>query len=91
MCPRPISSTQATRCPSVDPTEFATVWHLIFALLRPGGHVSGQHFGDRDDWASNPDTSFQTRKDAYKRWPVPIFVAGAYVRIVTEDGQLLRS
>jgi transposase InsO family protein len=27
---------------------------------------------------------------AYKRWPVRIFVAGAYVRIVTEDGQLLR-
>ncbi len=53
--------------------KFATVSHLIFALLRPGGH------------------SFQTRKDAYKRWPVPIFVAGAYARIVTEDGQLLRS
>jgi transposase InsO family protein len=27
---------------------------------------------------------------AYKRWPVRIFVAGAYVRIVTDDGQLLR-
>jgi len=27
---------------------------------------------------------------AFKRWPVRIFVAGAYVRIVTEDGQLLR-
>lgn len=26
----------------------------------------------------------------YKRWPVRIFVAGAYVRVVTEDGQLLR-
>ena len=26
----------------------------------------------------------------YKHWPVRIFVAGAYVRIVTEDGQLLR-
>ena len=27
---------------------------------------------------------------AYKRWPVRIFVAGAYVRVVTDDGQLLR-
>ena len=27
---------------------------------------------------------------AYKRWPVRMFVAGAYVRIVTDDGQLLR-
>ncbi len=27
---------------------------------------------------------------SYKRWPVRIFVAGAYVRVVTEDGQLLR-
>ena len=27
---------------------------------------------------------------AFKRWPVRIFVASAYVRIVTEDGQLLR-
>jgi transposase InsO family protein len=26
----------------------------------------------------------------YKHWPVRIFVAGAYVRIVTDDGQLLR-
>jgi transposase InsO family protein len=26
----------------------------------------------------------------YKRWPVRIFVAGGYVRVVTEDGQLLR-
>lgn len=26
----------------------------------------------------------------YKHWPVRIFVAGAFVRVVTEDGQLLR-
>ncbi len=26
----------------------------------------------------------------YKHWPVRILVAGAYVRVVTEDGQLLR-
>jgi len=55
------SSYALTFCP---PNQFAAVWHRIVASLRPGGRFSGQLFGDRDGWATEPDMSFQTRKDA---------------------------
>ena len=50
--------------PFCPPNQFAAVWHRIVASLRPGGRFSGQLFGDRDGWATQPDMSFQTRQDA---------------------------
>ncbi len=50
--------------PFCPPTQFAAVWQRIVASLRPGGRFSGQLFGDRDGWATEPDMSFQTRRDA---------------------------
>ena len=46
------------------PNQFGAVWQRIVASLRPGGRFSGQLFGDRDGWATQPDMSFQTREDA---------------------------
>ncbi len=35
---------------------------LLDALL-PGGRISGQLFGDRDEWAFRKDMTFHTRAD----------------------------
>jgi len=50
--------------PFCPPNQFGAVWDRIVASLRPGGRFSGQLFGDRDGWATQPDMSFQTRQDA---------------------------
>jgi SAM-dependent methyltransferase len=50
--------------PFCPPNQFGAVWQRIVASLRPGGRFSGQLFGDRDGWATQPDMSFQTREDA---------------------------
>ena len=50
--------------PFCPPNQFGAVWQRIVASLRPGGRFSGQLFGDRDGWATQPDMSFQTRQDA---------------------------
>ena len=52
--------------PFCPPNQFGAVWDRIVASLRPGGRFSGQLFGDRDGWATQPDMSFQTRQDAEK-------------------------
>jgi tellurite methyltransferase len=50
--------------PFCPPNQFGAVWQRIVASLRSGGRFSGQLFGDRDGWATQPDMSFQTRQDA---------------------------
>jgi tellurite methyltransferase len=52
--------------PFCPPNQFGAIWQRIVASLRPGGRFSGQLFGDRDGWATQPDMSFQTRQDAEK-------------------------
>ena len=47
--------------PFISPTEFSRVFQSILQSLKTGGIFSGQLFGDRDDWNSNPRMTFHTR------------------------------
>ncbi|MBI1372354.1 MAG: methyltransferase domain-containing protein [Phycisphaera sp.] len=49
--------------PFVEPRHFADFWTRIVAAVRPGGRFAGQFFGDRDDWASLPGRSHQSRHE----------------------------
>lgn len=40
--------------------EFAQIWSLLAAAVRPGGLFAGQLFGDRDDWATRDDVRTHT-------------------------------
>lgn len=42
---------------------FPAVWKNIVNALRPGGRFSGQLYGDRDDWAGNPDMTHLTHSE----------------------------
>ncbi len=50
--------------PFCPPDHFANLWQTIVNAIEPGGRFAGQLFGDRDDWASIPDRSHQTRAEA---------------------------
>lgn len=50
--------------PFCPPNHFETLWATIVAALPPGARIAGQLFGDRDDWATIPDRSHQTRAQA---------------------------
>lgn len=50
--------------PFCPPDAFSLLWAQIAGSLRGDGRFSGQLFGDRDGWASEPDMSFQTRREA---------------------------
>lgn len=50
--------------PFCPPDHFAALWKTIVDAIEPGGRFAGQLFGDRDDWASIPDRSHQTRAEA---------------------------
>jgi SAM-dependent methyltransferase len=49
--------------PFVPPQAFAAVWARIVDSLRAGGRFSGQLFGERDEWRTDPRLTFQTRAD----------------------------
>lgn len=46
--------------PFCRPQSFPALWALIRSALGPGGVFVGQLFGDRDDWATNPNMTFHT-------------------------------
>lgn len=50
--------------PFCPPEHFARLWAAIVEAIEPGGRFAGQLFGDRDDWATIPDRSHQTRGQA---------------------------
>jgi SAM-dependent methyltransferase len=50
--------------PFCPPDRFEQLWEKLSSSLRAGGRFSGQLFGDRDEWASNPDLTFLTRAQA---------------------------
>lgn len=43
--------------PFCAPESFAALWSRITTSLSRGGRISGQLFGDRDEWASVPPTA----------------------------------
>lgn len=47
--------------PFCDPAAFPRVWDAIVRAIPKGGRFAGQLFGDRDEWASIPDRSHQSR------------------------------
>ena len=53
--------------PFCPPERFDDVWARVVASVRPGGRFSGQLFGDRDEWANDPELTFLTRGDALGR------------------------
>jgi tellurite methyltransferase len=50
--------------PFVQPEHFNAVWDSIGCSLKPGGIFTGQLFGDRDEWVTNSDMTFQTKEQA---------------------------
>lgn len=50
--------------PFCPPNRFDQLWEKLSSSLRAGGRFSGQLFGDRDEWASNPNLTFLTRAQA---------------------------
>ena len=49
--------------PFCPPRFFAALWGRVVASLPAGGRFSGQLFGERDEWAANPELSFHTRAE----------------------------
>ena len=49
--------------PFCEPDHFPGLWSRIVAAIRPGGRFAGQFFGKRDDWASLPKRTHQTREE----------------------------
>ncbi len=50
--------------PFCAPDVFGVVWERIVDALHRGGRFSGQLFGERDEWATGDDMTFQTRAEA---------------------------
>jgi tellurite methyltransferase len=50
--------------PFCPPAAFPRFWQMLLGALQPGGRLSGQLFGDRDEWADREDMTFQTREEA---------------------------
>jgi SAM-dependent methyltransferase len=47
--------------PFIRPTQFNRVFGAIRRSLAPAGIFAGQLFGDRDEWAGDPHTTFRSR------------------------------
>lgn len=52
--------------PFSTPQEFDRVFDAITHSLKEGGVLTGQLFGDRDEWANNPRMTFHTEAQARK-------------------------
>ncbi|UJW87559.1 class I SAM-dependent methyltransferase [Devosia sp. SL43] len=50
--------------PFIRPDVFDRVFAAILASLKPGGVLTGQFFGDRDDWVGTPNMTFQRLDEA---------------------------
>lgn len=44
--------------PFCHPDHFEKFWSVVMSALLPGGVFVGQLFGDKDDWASDPERTF---------------------------------
>jgi SAM-dependent methyltransferase len=53
--------------PLVPQKDFPRLWQNICAALRPGGRVSTQFFGPKDDWFGDPTITFHTHAEAEAR------------------------
>ena len=46
--------------PFCAPDRFGALWKAVRRALAPGGHFSGQLFGDRDEWCGNRPLTFHS-------------------------------
>jgi trans-aconitate methyltransferase len=46
--------------PFCQPSHFSVFWDKLVNALSPGGRFAGQIFGNRDEWADDPDMTFLT-------------------------------
>ena len=49
--------------PFCPPATFPRFWQMLLDALLPGGRISGQLFGDRDEWAGREDMIFHSRAE----------------------------
>ncbi|ELR69407.1 SAM-dependent methyltransferase [Fulvivirga imtechensis AK7] len=52
--------------PFCPPARFDHLWNVICKAILPGGRFSGQFFGVRDSWSSNPEMTFHTREEVHQ-------------------------
>lgn len=48
--------------PFIHPDKFDGVFRRVLEALRPGGVITGQLFGDRDEWAATDSMTFHNRE-----------------------------
>lgn len=49
--------------PFCAPASFPQLWALVVSALEPGGVFVGHLFGDRHEWAEQPDMSFHAKEE----------------------------
>jgi len=49
--------------PFCMPCDFTKCWRLITDQLAIGGRISGQFFGEKDEWATNPDLTIHSHEE----------------------------
>ncbi len=61
--PEPALVNASYALPFCLPAAFPAVWAHVVESLPPGGRFCGQLFGDRDEWASDPELTMHTREE----------------------------
>jgi len=51
--------------PFISPNQFKRVFMNMFNSLKNGGILTGQFFGDRDEWKDNPNMTFLNKEEVY--------------------------
>ena len=61
--PEPALVNASYALPFCPPAAFPAVWAHVVESLPPGGRFCGQLFGDRDEWASDPELTTHPREE----------------------------
>jgi SAM-dependent methyltransferase len=73
--------------PFCRPEYFDRLWANITASLSPGGRFAGQLFGDRDDWAHNPELTFHSLDQVNRLFAAEYAIES--LNEIDEDGEAL--
>jgi len=68
--------------PFCNPQDFPKCWKMITEQLSIGGRFSGQFFGEKDEWAINPDLTIHSYENILKLFEDQFIIE--YLQI--EDG-----
>jgi hypothetical protein len=61
--PRALLINASFALPFCPPSEFPRFWSSLLDALEPGGRISGQLFGDHDEWAEREEMTFHSRTE----------------------------